>query len=114
VSKSSSYSDSDSESASLGIPDLFTFGGSSGSQSSSSASFNELQEWFRQHNYDVEIKGEMFVPKSLALKRLNMGVLGRQETIYTKSVQLHQVDAPGVLTVTVGSKSVSKARISSD
>jgi len=106
VSKSSSYSDKDDESANIGIKDLFTFGGSSGSQSSSSASFSELHEWLLQHNYDVEIKGELFVPKSLALKRLNLGVLNRQETIFTKSVQLHHVDAPGMLTVTVGSRSI--------
>jgi len=107
VSKSSSYNDKDDESANIGIKDLFTFGGSSGSQSSSSASYSELHEWLLQHNYDVEIKGELFVPKSLALKRLNLGVLNRQETIFTKSVQLHHIDAPGTLTVTVGSRSIA-------
>jgi len=63
-----------------------------------------MESWFREHNYDVEIQGEMFVPKSLNLKKMNMGVLNRQETIYTKSVQMHHVDAPGQLAVTVGSE----------
>jgi len=35
---------------------------------------------------------------------MNTGVLNRHETIYTKSVQMHHVDAPGQLSVTVGSK----------
>jgi len=106
VSKSSAYSDKDDESANIGIKDIFTFGGSSGSQSSSSASFSELHEWLLQHNYDVEIQGEIFVPKSLSLKRLNLGVLTHQQTIYTKSVQMHHVDAPGTLRVTVGAASL--------
>jgi len=105
VSKSSSYSDKDDESANIGIKDIFTFGGSSGSQSSSSASFSKLHEWLLQHNYDVEIQGEIFVPKSLSLKRLNLGILTHQQTIYTKSVQMHHVDAPGTLRVTVGAAS---------
>jgi hypothetical protein len=106
VSKSSSYSDKDEGSANIGIDGLFTLGGKTGSQSSNSASYSELQEWLLLHNYDVEIKGEIFVPKSLSLKRLNLGVLSRQETIFTKSVQMHHVDAPGTLRVTVGAHSI--------
>jgi len=105
VSKSSSYSEKSDDGIDFGIGKL-KIGGKESGGSDSSTSYTEMLEWLRQHNYDVEIKGELFVPKSLALKRLNLGVLNRQETIFTKSVQLHHVDAPGTLTVTVGSKSI--------
>jgi len=106
VTKSNSYSDKGEGGISFGIPDLFTMGGQGGGSSSNSATFSELHEWLIQHNYDVEIQGNIFIPKSLSLKQLNMGVLDRQETIFTKSVQLHHVDAPGTLRVTIGTKSV--------
>jgi len=105
VSKSNSYSDKDDDGIDFGIDDLFSFGGSSSSQSSSSASFSELHEWLLLHHYDVEIQGAIFVPKNLTLKRLNLGVLTHQQTIYTKSVQMHHVDAPGTLRITVGAAS---------
>jgi len=105
VSKSSAYSDKDDDGVNFSIGKLFSFGGTSGSQSSNSATFSELQEWLLQHNYDVEIQGTIFVPKSLSLKRVNLNILNRQETIFTKSVQMRHVDAPGTLRVTTGSKS---------
>jgi len=102
VAQSSAYSEKDDSGFDFGIGSL-KFGHKSGSETSGSASYNELLEWFREHNYDVDIQGEMFVPKSLNLKKMNIGVLNRQETIFTKTVQMHHVDAPGQLTVTVGS-----------
>jgi len=105
VSKSSSYSDKGEGGVDFSIGKLFSFGGKGGSESSNSATFSELQEWLLQHNYDVEIQGTMFVPKSLSLKRVNLNVLNRQETIFTKSVQMRHVDAPGTLRVTSGSGS---------
>jgi hypothetical protein len=106
VSKSNSYTDKTDGGIDIGIKGLFSIGGHGGGDSSKSATYSELYEWMLQHNYDVEIKGQLFVPKSLSLKRVNLDVLNRQETIFTKSVQMHHVDAPGTLTVTVGSQSV--------
>jgi len=62
-----------------------------------------MESWFREHNYDVEIQGELFVPKNLNWTKINLDVLNRQRTISTKSVQINHVDAPGQLRVTVGS-----------
>jgi hypothetical protein len=106
VSKSNSYSDKGEGGVDFGIKKLFSFGGHGSSESQRSASFSELNEWLLQNNYDVEIQGQIFVPKSLKLQRVNLGVLNKQETIFSKSVQMHHVDAPGVLKVTAGSKSV--------
>jgi hypothetical protein len=103
VAQSSAYSETDDDGFNFGLKDVLNIGGKSSSTSKGSASYNEMLEWFRQHNYDVEIKGDIFVPKSLNLKKINIGVLNRQETIYTKSVQMRHVDAPGLLGVTVGS-----------
>jgi len=103
VTKSNTYTDKGDGGIDLGIKDIH-FGAHGSGEKTGSASYGEMESWFREHNYDVEIQGEMFVPKSLNLKKMNMGVLNRQETIYTKSVQLHHVDAPGQLAVTVGSE----------
>jgi hypothetical protein len=106
VSKSNSYTNKGEGGANFGIGRLFSFGGHGGGESTSSASYSELYEWLLQHNYDVEIQGQIFVPKSLKLQKLNLGVLNKQETIFSKSVQMRHVDAPGVLKVTTGSKSL--------
>jgi hypothetical protein len=106
VNQSSAYSEKGSGGVDFGIGKLFSFGGKGGKESAKSASFDELNEWLHQHNYDVEIQGQIFIPKNLNLKRLNLGVLDRQETIFTKSVQMHHVDAPGTLKVTIGEKSI--------
>jgi len=50
----------------------------------------------------------MFIPKKLDLKRVNMGVLTKQETIYTKSVQMRHVAAPGALKVTSGTRTITE------
>jgi len=101
ISRSSSFSEKNDRGIDLGIAKLKWGGGITGS-----VSFDEMRAWLHQFNYDVEIKGELFIPKNRDLQRLNMGVLNRQQTIYTKSVQMHHVDAPGLLAVTTGVKSI--------
>jgi len=105
ISKSNSYSTKSDGGIDFGIGGL-KFGGKSGSGSSTTTNFTEMNAWLLQHNYDVEIQGEFFIPKTRSLKQLNLGVLNRQEVIYTKNVQINHVDAPGSLTVTVGSESI--------
>lgn len=102
VQKSSAYSEETKGSAGIDVGGLFSIGGSSDSSSSSSSTFGELEQWLLQHNYDVEIQGDIFVAKNLTLQRLNLGVLDRQETIFTKNVQMRRVDAPGTMKVTAG------------
>jgi hypothetical protein len=105
VSKSASYTNKGDGGFNFGIDGLFSIGGHGGGESTNSATYDETNQWLLEHKYDVEIQGEIFVQKNLTLQRLNLGVLDRQETIYSKSVQLHHVEAPGQLRVTTGTKS---------
>jgi hypothetical protein len=108
VSKSGQYSETDDDRVNFGIKDLFNFGGSSQSETKSSATYDELYAWLLQHNYDVEIQGDIFIHRNLTLERVNLNALDRQETIFSKSVQLHHVDAPGTLRVSIGEKAVTE------
>jgi len=87
ISQTNEYREKDDAGFDYGIGDI-KFSPHASTDSGGKTTYDEMNSWFRQHNYDVEIQGEMFVPKSLSLKKINMGVLNRQETIYTKSVQL--------------------------
>jgi len=106
VNKSNTYTEKGDGGFDIGIKGLFSFGGHGGGESTNTATFDELNEWLKQHNYDVEVQGEIFVPKSQSFSRLNLGVLDRQETIFTKSVQMQRIEAPGILRVTLGAKSL--------